>query len=346
MRFSAFRTASLSLMVLFAMAMCPEQVWLGSPAKVVAQNRMPDLDDPFGDLTPAASRKSSSNTTLDKDKTALKNAESQLATSPSPSNSTLADDEVRQKLYTPCNFDLDETSFVDVKEQLENDLGVNIVLTSSASDDALTEDETFTSDLSGITHASALRILLAAKNATYCVQDGVLKIISLDEASDQQWCVRRMTDVSETLALIRVAERDRIGKPKSGKPKSGETIVIPKNGGGGVFRIQGVYGGGSKGSDQADGAKDIQKLAAAIVQAVENSQAKAQRPVVFVTAESILIDTIKEIVDNDGFTTGGWSIACVGGILVVKSPEDVSENVDSFVKDLHYRLKAAAEKRR
>ena len=64
----------------------------------------------------------------------------------------------------------------------------------------LSEDETFTSNLSGITFSNALRTMLAFKNATYCIDGGVIKIISLDEEYDEKWFARRMIDVSENAA--------------------------------------------------------------------------------------------------------------------------------------------------
>ena len=208
MRLSAFRTASLFLMVLFAMAICPEQIWFGAPAKAAAQA---NSDDPFGDESPTVLRKSRQVPRQANSRTKI------VASSPSPATTTLVDDKIRENLANPCDFNYNEMPFEGIRESLEERYGVNIVLTASASEDALTEDETFSSKLSGISLASGLRILLADKNATYVIQDGVIKIISLDEAHDEKWFARRMIDVSETLKLIRIAEKNRIGKPQSGQ---------------------------------------------------------------------------------------------------------------------------------
>ena len=227
---------------------------------------------------------------------------------------------------------------------MRSELGVNIILTNSANEDQLTEDETFTSNLSGITYSSALRTILAGKNATYCIHGGAIELISLDEAYDEKWCARRMIDVSETLELIRVAESKRIGKPEPG------SISVDARGqGGGVFAIQ--FGGStttkpkptSKPLAKAKETNELKQLADAILQAVKNAQPKAQRTVKLVTAESILIDAIQETVFGE--YSDNFSITCVGGVLITKAPEEINDQVESFVEDLTFGMKAAAKNR-
>ena len=116
----------------------------------------------------------------------------------------LSGSEVEEKILNalelPAQFDWEETPWTDVKEELEAKYGINIVLTSSASDDLLPPEEVFTSKLSGISLKNALRIELAKKNATFVVKDEALQIISLDEANDEQWFVTNVYNVADLVA--------------------------------------------------------------------------------------------------------------------------------------------------
>ena len=343
MRFSTCRMASLFLIVLFATAICPEQVWFVVPATAVAQdNPFNETDAVIDDSLGASAKTVTPNSSSpNADSNAQEYSKSESVRSPGLSTTTLADDAIRQKLSKYCDFDFDEASFINVKAYLEKQLGVNIVLTSSASDDALTKDESFTSQLSGITFANALRIILANKNATYVVTDGAIQLISLDESNDSWWCARRMFIVSEALELIRVAERDRIGKAKPGSPMAERRLNL--RGGGGVFAIQTTE---TDLKDSPVEAQQIKKLADAITQAVLHSQPQVQLVPTLVTAESILIDAIKKDAAVGGWCDTEWSITCVGGVLITNLPETVGNQVESFVEDLTFNMKKAAATQR
>ena len=99
-----------------------------------------------------------------------------------------------------ADLDYDERPWSEVEEELETKYGINIVLTSSASDDSLTEDELITEKLSGIRFKNALRIMLEKYNATFVVKDEVLKIISLDDAEDVKWFVTNVYNVGDLVA--------------------------------------------------------------------------------------------------------------------------------------------------
>ena len=355
MRVVNLRVVGLFLFGMFAMAICPEKVRWGVPATANAQgnpNAQGDPNaqaDPFGDednygISSPARRTVTRRTPVASQGDLLggEDMTSKKVTSNSPSNATRVNDKIREKLATKCSFDYADTPFSDVAEELENLLSVNIVLTSSASDDALTEDEPVTSKLSGVSHANALRIILASKNATYVVRDGVIQIISLDEANDAWWFSRGMFDASETLAMIRDTEHDRIGKPTPGSPIA-ERRLHSGNRGGGVFALQGAQTPRAVPDDES---KEIKQLADAIVRAVLDSQPEVELVPTLVTAESILLDAITKAVDSDNWRSqsGQASITCVGGILIVNGPEEVIEKVDSFVRDLTFSMKAATAK--
>ena len=124
-------------------------------------------------------------------------------------------------LNETADLNYDEQPWSEVEEELETKYGINIVLTSSASDDSLTEDELITENLSGIRFKNALRIMLEKYNATFVVKDEVLKIISLDDAEDVKWFVTNVYNVGD--------------------------LVAPKTSFGGMGGMGGGFGGGGMG---------------------------------------------------------------------------------------------------
>ena len=112
------------------------------------------------------------------------------------------EEKVLSALDLPAMFDYDERPWSEVQEELQEKYRINIVLTSSASDDALPDDEPMTSNLSGITLKNALRILLSDYNATFVVQNEALQIISLDDAADERWFSTNVYNVADLVACL------------------------------------------------------------------------------------------------------------------------------------------------
>ena len=107
---------------------------------------------------------------------------------------------IRKALSEPCTLDYDEAAWSDVEADLEARYQINIVLSQSARDDSLTDDDSITVNLRGIRLGNALRLMLMENNATFVAQDQVLRIISLDDAaSAPHFFSRRIFDVSEIL---------------------------------------------------------------------------------------------------------------------------------------------------
>lgn len=338
MRFATLCTAAAFLVAVFTMAMWPADANFGTPSKTVAQ----EDDNPFGGDEDGADPfgPSGSNDT--------QVAPSTAAPKPRSSMSTATEIAIRRKLEGTCELNYDETSFTDLKEELESVLGINIVLTSSARDDSLTADEVFTCNLRGISYSNALRIMLAEKNATYCIKNGVLQIISLDDAGDSGWFTRNMTDVSDLLALIRHREADRIGKPMTAqasirKPRAGGGFG---SGGGGAFNMQAAQESAGTTQDKNTAISDFEKLAEAIVMVQSKSQ--PEKPVQLVTAESILLDAVQKLVCQQEWQANAYggeaTIICVGGILIVNAADGVNDKVKDFISDLGYQLQTAQQR--
>ena len=110
------------------------------------------------------------------------------------------EEKILQALEESADLNYDDRSWNDVELELEEMYGINIVLTASALEDSMSEDEPMTENLNGIRLKNALRIMLAKKNATYVVKDEVLKIISLDDADDIAYFTTNVYNVGDLVA--------------------------------------------------------------------------------------------------------------------------------------------------
>ena len=148
------------------------------------------------------------------------------------------EEQILDALDQEANLEYDEEPWSQVAEDLELKYGINIVLTDSAEDDSLTDDEPITVNLTGIRLKNALRIMLEDVNATFVVQDEVLKIISLDDAEDVRWFVTNVYNVGDLVAP-RAPIQTGLGGQGNGQ-----------GGFGGGQGGQGFGGGGARGGGQ------------------------------------------------------------------------------------------------
>ena len=146
------------------------------------------------------------------------------------------------------NFTFDETPFIDVKNQLQNDYGITIILDTTADGD-LQEDTAITADYRGIRLKNALRLLLKKHNCTFIVRNEVLQIISLDVAGDPEWFVTNIYNVGDL-----VAPRRSVGGVGGGNFGGGGG---GGQGGGGMGGGGGGFGGGGQGGGAQAGAGGI-----------------------------------------------------------------------------------------
>ena len=235
---------------------------------------------------------------------------------------------IREKLDEPMDLVFDEEAFIDVRRQLEEQLGVNVLLDVSAIDDMLDSDSLVTSGIRGLRGSDALRIMLRTHNATWVIDRGTIRIISLDSAHDHEYFTREMIDVRELLRKIAVLESKQIA---DGRTRITKTKVVRKYQSGGVFFIRpqaGGFGGGGGTDDQENETEEASALPIEVT----------HEPV---TAESILIDTILTSVANDSWRStsmGEGTITCVGGVLIVNNTELIVDEVSDFVLDLEHEL--------
>ena len=171
------------------------------------------------------------------------------------------EEQILNALDDEANLDYEEEEWSAVEEELEEKYGINIVLTGSAEDDSLSDDTPITVKLTGIRLKNALRIMLADHNATFVVQDEVLKIISLDDAEDAQWFVTNVYNVGDLVA------------PRAPVPSG-----FGGGGGGGFGGGGGGFGGGGQGGGGFGGGQFCVQESRVSLSKYTNDQAKAKKP--------------------------------------------------------------------
>ena len=236
-------------------------------------------------------------------------------------------EKIRQALNEPTSLIYDETPWSEVEAELEERFRFNIQLDQSARDDSLTDDEPLTCDLTGIPFKNALRLALREKNATFLIRNGVLLIISLDDAEDVRYFEHSFINVRPLLAQIKTLEKARIGQPRI-RRCGHSSNVVPVVGGGGVFRVV----------NQAVG----QQVASEVAQTPASQPAPSPvLPVELVTAESLLIDLIHSSIASDSWKETGQGLATlqiIGGYVVLNTTAESSDELRDFLQDLNYNL--------
>ena len=188
-RFMTFAIAGSFLVAVLTMAMWPQNARFGSPSKSIAQQN-------DGSDVPAPKAK------------------------PTASDSTQRNSQTEAALKQAIDLDFNDAPFVDVIEELADKAGLNFILTYSASDDALPEDEPITFNITNMPLGKSLDLILASKNATYVIDSGVVKFISLDEADDQKWFRVKMFDCRE---LVKVLPKTAVPKKTAEEKKPSES---------------------------------------------------------------------------------------------------------------------------
>ena len=117
---------------------------------------------------------------------------------------------IDEKLTAPVEWDFDEVPFQDVRKFLAEQLDVNVFLDESAEDDSLTADEPVTFQATRLPGRDALKLMLKKHNATYVVQRGVLRIISMDVATSPDYFRRKIFNCNGIFASDRGCGEDEL----------------------------------------------------------------------------------------------------------------------------------------
>lgn len=221
---------------------------------------------------------------------------------------------IQRKLNEPCDMDFDERPWNEVEEEIETTLGCNIILHSSAVDDSLSEDEPITCNLTGINFRNALRLILAKKNATFSVRNGVIIIISKDDMEDPLFMTNSTFSVAPLLASISRKETGRIGKPRVTKHPA-------------VTQID---------EGSADPAIKVEEKRVSAEGLSETNPS-----VELNTAESLLIDLVQSTFRPHRWKASGQGEATfniIGGQAVAFCDDELADDLRDFLKDLEFQL--------
>ena len=324
MRFMTFSIAGSFLVAVLTMAMWPQDARFGSPSKSIAQQN-------DGSDVPAPKAK------------------------PTASDSTQRTGQTEAALKQAVDLDFDGTPFVEVKEELATKTGLNFILTDSASDDALPDDEPITFKITGMPLEKALDLMLATKNATYVIDSGVVLFISLDEAEDEKWFRVKMFDCRELVKVLpKTAPPVKLfnfGGGFSGRSGGGgfDGSGGGGGGGGGVFSIappshqsQPQTGNNTKKQTAKKSPSESQLLDKKLQQIMKMLEQEATRrqplPSVEYTLETLVRSMVGSETWVEGDGHGSASLKVVNGILIVRNSETILKQVENLLVDLEGKL--------
>ena len=324
MRFMTFSIAGSFLVAVLTMAMWPQDARFGSPSKSIAQQN-------DGSDVPAPKAK------------------------PTASDSTQRTGQTEAALKQAVDLDFDGIPFVEVKEELATKTGLNFILTDSASDDALPDDEPITFKITGMPLEKALDLMLATKNATYVIDSGVVLFISLDEAEDEKWFRVKMFDCRELVKVLpKTAPPVKLfnfGGDFSGRSGRGgfDESGGGGGGGGGVFSIappshqaQPQTDNKTKKQTAKKSPSESQLLDKKLQQIMKMLEQEATRRQPLPSVEYTLETLVRSMAGSDtwveGDGHGSASLKVVNGILIVRNSETILKQVENLLVDLEGKL--------
>ncbi len=326
MRFAAFSTAGVFLFAVLTMAMWPSDARFGMPSASLAQEA--SAGDSDGDT----------NATAD-DVSGI-------------SEATLRDLKTEETLKRIVDLDFDEIPFSEVLEVLSEETGLNFILTYSAKDDSLTEDEPIKFRLKGMPLAKGLDLMLMDRNATYAIDEGVVLIISRDDTANSDYERIKMFDCRELVAVLpETAIRVSGGVSRGGGGGFGGGAG--GGGGGGMFAVpsaQPQFGGPGAGPGESGAGPQGASPEGGGDQSHAAGSAENQKPEVKYeySREETLRALITNVVNPDSWDENGGMarVEVVGGIVVARHAEADLRDLQNMLDDLEGNLLEGKSKRR
>lgn len=202
------------------------------------------------------------------------------------------------------SLDFKEVPAIDVLDLLGEKTGLNFILTESAINDLLTEDELITVRLKGVSLSKGIRVMLSKHNATYMIDEGLVMIISREDEEN-----------SDMLRVKTFDCREFVGQMPSLSPRA----LQPSH----------YYNGGGRGGHTIPKSKTQKPEARRYRTPEEVFRDKGVR----------LIQTISGTVAIDSWETSSAGGVCrmefSNGILIVSQTEEFLQKVEQFLADMH-----------
>ena len=325
MRFATFSVIGSFVAALLLMSLWPQNNRFGSPEMAVAQE------------------------TSVQQESAIPRAVSSIPiTGKKASIASLENKKILDFLKQDISMDFEEEPFSNVLEWMREHGKVNVILDQTANDD-LAPDTLVTIRISELRVENALRLMLREHNATIVPRDGVLRIISLDVASDPEFFVRRIYDVRDLL--------DKINETNSLQSTAANIKDTRKE----ILAEQELISLLLKAFD-SDDPKQMQKMLEASDSSVVPSEQTApiqeqkmklraliarkrarvsqlSRTTNF-SAHQELIDVIKTSIAPDDWddTNGDGTCQVLAGLLIVHQSQDVQSGIESLLNDVAHAI--------
>ena len=319
MRFATFSIALSFVAAVMIMAMWPSPARFGSPSSAHAVQDQNPFTSTKIDSSPNSAAKAPTKT-ITKVMTSV---------------------DIDQILNKPVDFDYDEVPFADVMEDLQSDFRFNTHLDVSAKDDSLAEDTSVQFRIKNARMATALRLMLAEFNATYMIDDGIMRIISLDVAVDPEFHRRKVFDCDKLLEKIDSTD-PRIGQPLMPSEGVGGGMIGGggRKGGGGIFSVppQATTEPAAEANNQTQKGpmqgELNSKMIADLLGGTHDSSPK-------IDASYLLRNLVIKTVSADSWaeTNGDGTLSMIGGLMVVNQSQEALDKIEKLLGELEKRMK-------
>ena len=304
MRFATFSIVGTFLAAVLSMALWPDNARFGTPNHSIARATATDVGSDSKTDVPVV-----------------------LGLSEATKRNLVAEEALKRII----SLNYDARPFIEIKEELEKLTGLNFLLSSSAQDDSLTSDEPIDFRMNDLPLNKALQLMLRTKNATYMIDEGVVVIISLDDAENDHWHRLKLFDCRELVLVL----------PKS-YPMSFQSLGGGL-GGGGVFRLAPFGDAGvtqkhpSEPIDAKSNSEKIKQLQSQIAEITDKLHKNKTNRKPGASSETTLVNLVQSMIRPDTWAKSGQGfgqVDVVNGVLVVKQTESILQQIENLIRDL------------
>lgn len=318
MRFTTLAIVGSFLMAIFAMAMWPSESHFGSPANSVANAPLDDqADDEAVSVGPVLVSAASKRDLM-----------------------------TEKALKQIVDLNYVETTFSEVMDDLRERTGLNFILDGSAEDDSLTKDELISILLEGLPLDKALALMLEPNNATYVIDEGMVKFISMDNCWDPEHLRIKLYDCKKLVSALPKPKFNLQFAPLQGGRSEGG-YQSGSGGGGGLFSFgdqpTSTTSPDSEPNDQTLTPEQLVKKYDAWKRYLDQKLKEHDES----SGEETLLKIVQEVVESYSWEVSGsgeGTAYIVNGVLIIKQSESVHRKLDHLLDDLRGQVLGTPER--